>query len=216
MYILLLVPGLVFVFTRERHRPTVRRSAFRETATVVFASAISVAIVAASIALVSLFWPWLAGGLARLIKQEPTFIPSHLAAIFLAGCGFILLASGLAWLLGTERAHRLWSNRPWDKSLVDQDASAWSVIFDQGGAEDVVLVGAQLKSGWWVEGALFTFDNSGDPSPNRTITLTGDLAARGPDAKTAKPIDGYGSLILEAGEIEYMLVAYAAKAPTSE
>lgn len=212
MYILLLVPGLVFVFTRERHRPTVRRSAFRESATVVFASAICVAIVAAVVALVSLWWPWLASGLEKVAKQDPEFIDSHLSGLFLAACAFIFVASVLAWLLGTEWAHKIWSRRPWDKSLVDQEASAWSVIFDQGGPDDVVLIGAQLKSGWWVEGALFTFDNSGDPSPNRAITLTGDLSARGPNAKTARPIGGYGALVIEAGEIEYLLVAYAPKA----
>jgi hypothetical protein len=213
-YILLLVPGLVFVFTRERHRPTVRRSVFRETATVIFASAITVAIVVAVVAITSWFWPWLARTLRRLAGQDPTLLADHVVELFLGGCLLIVLASLLAWLFGTKWAHSVWSKRPWNKSLVEQDASAWNVIFGEAEPNERVLVGCQLKSGWWVEGALFTFDNSGDSDPNRALTLTGEIASRGPDAKDVKPITGYGSMVVEAGEIEFMLVAYEAVSST--
>lgn len=213
LYVLTLSPGLAFVFAREGHRPTVRRSVFRETATVILVSAVCDAIVAAGVAFASFFWPELFAVLRRLAIEDQPFIAGHLAALFLITCGLIVVATVLGWLAGTKRIHTLISRRAWGASLIERDASAWGVAFDLGEVTDRVLVGVQLKSGWWLEGVLYAFDNAGDADPHRTITLTGDLKSRAPASDQLNAISGYGTLIVEAGDIEYVLVGYEAAGP---
>jgi hypothetical protein len=75
----------------------------------------------------------------------------------------------------------------------------------------VVLVGLALKDGGWLQGDLFAFDNSPDPEPHRTITLTGELQYRAPGAATLETVVGFGLVIVEAQDISTVFVAYVKK-----
>ncbi|WP_217635027.1 DUF6338 family protein, partial [Plantibacter sp. MMLR14_011] len=52
-YVFALFPGVAFIFAREGHQPAVKRSVLRETAALVFVSAVCDAIIAAAVAFVS-------------------------------------------------------------------------------------------------------------------------------------------------------------------
>jgi hypothetical protein len=59
-----------------------------------------------------------------------------------------------------------------------------------------------------MEGVLYAFDNAIDSEPTRTLTLTGAISSRAPTGELVHPVEGYGLLILQASEIDYLLVGY--------
>ncbi|WP_133160351.1 hypothetical protein [Cryobacterium zongtaii] len=88
-------------------------------------------------------------------------------------------------------------------------SSAWNTGFDTGKSTDVVLVGGQLRRGGWIDGVLHSHDNSGDADPNRTTTLSGEIHHRLVAAGEYQTIRGFGTAIIEAGDIETLFVGKA-------
>ena len=207
LYVFGLGPGLAFAFAREGHRPAAKRSVFRETAAVILVSAVCDSIVGLFAVLVSMFWPAFAAAIRALLAGNSRWLVANFQVVVLSIVAALLLASTIGFILGTKKLNDAGLGRLWDNSLVARDASAWSTSFTKY-TDTVVHLGIQLKSGGWLEGTLFTFDNSADPEPHRTITLTGEITYRAPGSESSSVVTGFGLVIVEAQDIEVLYVAY--------
>lgn len=205
-YVFALIPGVVFLFAREGHRPVGKRSALRETATVIFVSTICDGIVALAVIAGAVAQPELYRVVVSMLSGDMTWARENfpLAALILAAA--FALATIFAWLLGSKFAHDKILNPLW-RAEIDRDTSAWSRILHPD--KDVeVRVGLNLKSGTWVSGTLYHFDNDPDSNPHRAITLNGEIRVRPQGESEAQPLAETDWLIVEAGEIEMLQAAY--------
>lgn len=207
-YVFALFPGVAFIFAREGHRPAVKRSVLRETAALVIVSAICDAVIAAMIAVAALSWHDLHLRLDELLTGDLTWARENLTASVLIAIGTATGATLLGYGLGTQWAdrHGLW--RIW-ASAIPRDTSAWKKVFEAAPPDTLVQVAVTLKSGAWVSGTLWEFDNDPDPHPHRSLVLTYPKY-RESEGEDPKPIDGADWLIVEAGDIEQLQVAYVA------
>lgn len=213
LYVCLLLPGLVFVWMYEGHRSVVKRSAFRETANVVIASAVALGVVfIIHYALGFVFEPvrdsvrefFIDPG--KLFRDDSQFF---IAVVLLD----LFLAVLVAAFLGSKRANDILRTvLRVDEDDLDRGQSGWVVAFERKPGH-IVHVGVQLKSGVWLQGALDTFNRSGDDTLDRALTLNGPIGYRQAEAKEVQWFDGYGTLIVQASEIDYVAVGYE---PSSE
>jgi hypothetical protein len=116
------------------------------------------------------------------------------------------LTTTLGFGLGTQWADEHGLGRLW-RSAIPRDTSAWNALFS--GAEDrqIVEVAITLKSGAWVSGTLYNFDNDPDPHPHRAITLT-QPSYRSAGGEEAAELEGTDYVVIEAGDIELLQTSY--------
>jgi hypothetical protein len=133
--------------------------------------------------------------------------------------GVVLLDLGLAvafgFVFGSAIASRLlkktcntwlkWRNK--EPNTIARGQSAWITAFDRK-PDYKVIVGAQLKSGAWVQGVLDSFSRSGDEIPDRAFTLSGEIYYRMAGSDNVHRLDYHGALIVQASEIDYLTVGY--------
>ncbi|MWV75832.1 hypothetical protein C5C31_12270 [Rathayibacter rathayi] len=100
-YVFALFPGVAFIFAREGHQPAVKQTALRETAALVFVSAICDAIVAVLIAVASIWWVTLRARLHELAIGDLRWAQENpIASIFIAvGTAALGTAEGLVRLV---------------------------------------------------------------------------------------------------------------------
>jgi hypothetical protein len=205
-YVFALFPGVAFIFAREGHQPAVKRTALRETAALVFVSAICDAIVAALVATASIWWTDLRTRLRELAAGDLRWVQDHLAASIFAAIGTAALATLLGYLLGSEWANKRGLNRIW-RSAIPRDTSAWTRLFGDAPENEAVQVAMVLKSGGWVSGVLWEFDNDPDPHPQRAIVLT-QPQYRPSGTDDVEPLEGVDYVVIEAGEIQQLHAAF--------
>jgi hypothetical protein len=205
-YVFALFPGVAFIFAREGHQPAVKRTALRETATLVFVSAICDAVVAVSIAIASLWWADLRIRLHEVVSGDLLWVQKNPAASIVTAIGIALIATLLGYLLGSEWADKHGLDRIW-RSAIPRDTSAWTRLFNEAPEDALVEVAVVLKSGEWVGGTLYEFDNNPDSNPHRAIILT-QPRYRPDGSDDAAPIEGADYLVIEAGEIEQLHAAF--------
>ena len=211
LYVFALFPGLAFTFVREGHRPTARRSALRETAAILVVSVICNAMVALAAIIVSFSVPAVESTIRELLADGSMYVIAHFQIAALWALGILTATTALGCLLGSKWIHELGLKWIWDSAQVSRESSAWNTEFDTGKSTDVVLVGVQLRGGGWIDGVLHSHDNSGDADSTRTITLSGEIHHR-PDATSEyRAIGGFGTAVVEAGDIETLFVGKATR-----
>lgn len=216
IYVCLLLPGIAFVWKYEGHRSVVKRSAFRETATVVIASVASlIAVLLAHYVLA--FFSEAARTTLRQFFLDPGELFRNDSQLFL---GTVLLdltaAVGVGAFFGSRSADRLrkkfdvWSRALRCKQLtgLDRGLSGWGAAFERM-PDHLVNVGVQLKSGAWLQGVLHTYSQTGDEGPDRALTLSGSVYYRRADGDEVHPLEDYSVVIVQASEIDYLTVGYA-------
>jgi hypothetical protein len=215
LYIFALFPGIIFTFSRERHKPSVKRTAFRETTTVLLVSAVCDGAVFLVIVGLSFAGPEIGKVGLSFFAPWNKLDPFGVLWLVLLILGSLAATLALGWFLGsatmdgTALGKFLQSNT----TLVDPNASAWGYSFTVGPDnttwDGLTLVGLQLKSGTWVQGYLHRYDNASDGDVRRALTLAGEIKVR-PVGSAIDPqkVDGFGIMIIEAAEIEYLLVGY--------
>ncbi|GAA1657585.1 DUF6338 family protein [Microbacterium flavum] len=202
-YLLLIIPGVVFAFSRERHRPKVKRSAFRETATAILVSAAIISLFALVLAVGSVFNTSWHNQVAEFLADPSAYAREHYELFVI--CGFMVLTfvSLLAWWLGSERVHNLTIGRSGD----DPDRESWGYVFTRQPAA-LNFAGVQLKDGTWVQGYVDTYGNVGEEGTPKALTLIGSLSVR-PPGGALQDFDGE-VIVVKDEEILYLSVTYIA------
>ena len=208
LYVFALFPGVAFAFMSEGHRPIAKRSALRETAAVISVSVLCDSVVLLLLIAVSLFVPPLAKTLEFAFQKGDAFVASNVQWLFPSLLGLLTVATLLGAVLGSKRAYEAGLKKLWTSSLVNRDASAWGIAVALADDDDKIQLGIQLKSGTWVQGQLHHFDNAGDGDPTRALVLTGELKHRPIGVADQVDVSGYGLIVVEAGEIDFLMVGY--------
>lgn len=209
LYVFALFPGIAFVFALEGHRPSGKRSVLRETATVVFVSAVCAAIIALVAAGLALLWADFGAVLAQTLAGDLTWAKQNLSGAIVAATAALAVSTLLGFALGTKRVYDRLLHKLFDATIA-RDRSAWAqVLLDYVEDCQIVDVAATLKSGAWVSGTLDGFDIDPDPHPHRTIVLTTpQYRAAGSDEVVELIETDY--LVIEAGDIETLQVSHKA------
>lgn len=205
-YVFALFPGVAFIFAREGHQPVVKRSALRETATLVFISAVCDALVALIVATASIWWADLRDRLHQVVSGDLSWAQDNLAPSVFIAIGAAAIATLLGYFLGSQWADQHGLSRIWN-SAIPRNTSAWARLFNDAPEDALVEVAVVLKSGGWVSGALYEFDNDPDPHPHRAIVLT-QPRYRPEGSTEAVSIEGADYVVVEAGEIEQLHAAF--------
>ncbi|QHC71786.1 DUF6338 family protein [Rathayibacter sp. VKM Ac-2801] len=206
IYVFALFPGVAFIFAREGHRPAGKRSAIRETATVVFVSTLCDAALALVLTVLASFLPGLQELLVQLVRGDFTFVAENLVLATFSATVALILATLLGYLLGSQWAHEHGLSMIW-KAAIPRDSSAWTQLLhpDQ---KVVVQVALTLRSGAWISGMLANFDDDPDPHPHRAMLLNGEILMRAAGDDEVAVIDA-DWLVIEAGDIEMLQVTHS-------
>lgn len=206
LYVFALFPGLAFIFAREGHRPPAKRSAFRETATVVFVSVVCDALIGLLVVLGSLVDDSLRTRVVELLSGDSTWVRQNFAFAYLLFLSAITLSTLLGLLLGGPWAHSHGLDVLW-RAEVKRDVSAWRSILAPDFKADV-RVGLTLRSGAYISGGVYEFDPDPNNGPNRTITLQSNLMYRAPGQSTAASVENTEWIVIEAADIEVLQASY--------
>lgn len=215
VYVLLLLPGLVFLVKTETYRASLKHSAFRETATVVILSSICVGFSLLLLCLWSFFDPIASDLLSDFVASPRNFVEQQLPTFVVVLLATLLVSCATAYLLAGEGMQERFRELLGAKNKIDVYSSSWDTAFRM---HDNVLVdvGIQLKSGAWVSGNLFSFDPVLDGIPHRSLVLSGDVRYRHAAGLTPEEFVGYHVLTVDSEAIEYMAVGYQAKEETHD
>lgn len=215
IYVCLLLPGIAFIWNFEGHRPSIKRSVFRETATVVIASAASLLSVFICVYVTGFLSTAVQRGLLQFFVDPVGLFKSdsqRFIGVLLAGA---TASVALGAFYGSATAHkwfrsaiqRLYALFRKDMPSIERGLSAWSAAFDALPRHDV-RIGAQLKSGTWIQGNLYTFNQDGHDGPDRALTLSGEIFYRLADSDHVRELEGFSMVVLQASEIEFMTVGH--------
>ncbi|MGW9156115.1 DUF6338 family protein [Microbacterium sp. NPDC055665] len=204
-YLLLIIPGVVFSISRERHRPKVKRSAFRETATAVFVSATIFALFALAVALMSMVDVTMRSEVTAFLKDPTSYTRAHFDWFVIVSTAALGVAGVASWLAGGKKAHELTFGRWQD----DPDRESWGYVFNRF-PEALNFAGVQLKDGTWVEGYVDTYGNVGEEGEPKALTLLGNISVRPPGGEL-QPFSAE-TIVLKDDEITYLSVSYVADA----
>lgn len=216
LYICLLLPGVAFVWSYEGHRSLVKRSAFRETASVVIASVASIVMVFLVHYLLGFIWEPAAETL-RDFFLDPGKLFREDSQLFLGVVLLDLLSAILLGLfLGSRNADILrrklqarWRKlRKLDADVIDREQSGWLAAFGAGQPDDRIHVGIQLKSGAWIQEILYSYTKTGDEVPERALTLSGRIHYQAADGENLHPLEYFSSVVVQASEIDHLMVGY--------
>lgn len=206
LYVFALFPGIAFIFAREGHQPAVKRSALRETASLIFVSAICDAITAFLIVVVAHWWSDLDTRIGETLRGDLNWVRENLLLSLVALVIFAGVATAFGYAAGTQWAHEHGLKFLWN-SPIPRDTSGWKALFDErpNNQAAIVEVAVVLKSGGWISGILHTFDNDPDPHPHRTLTL---LQPQYRAVGVASPVILTDYVMIEADQIELLQVMY--------
>ncbi|UNK47796.1 DUF6338 family protein [Arthrobacter sulfonylureivorans] len=215
LYVCLLLPGIAFVWRYEGHSSTIKRSVFRETAVIVIASATSLVAVFLIHYVLGFFFEPVRATL-RQFFIDPGVLFRQDSQLFI---GIVLIDFALAVIFGAffgsaaatnlrkqcwEQWLRLFKKEP---EALERNQSAWNAAFERF-PDHKVVVGVQLKSGAWIQGALDTFSRTGDETPDRAFTLSGDIWYRAANGEGVHRLESHGAVIIQAPEVDYLTVGY--------
>lgn len=212
LYVLALFPGIAFAFAREGHRPVGRRSALRELAGIVLVSAVCDVVISLLLLGISFFVAPVAIALVNSLEGNTDYLVEHYRPLYGGGVAAVVLATLLGLWLGSAKASALGLDRLW-RSKIDRDSSGWGIAFGLGNngkssPRVTVFVGAQMKSGTWIQGQLHHFNNAGDDETARSILLVGHLKYRPAGSTDLLNVEDFGTIVLSSDDIEYLLVGY--------
>ncbi|MEE2569566.1 DUF6338 family protein [Pseudarthrobacter sp. J64] len=215
VYICLLLPGIAFIWNFEGHRPSIKRSVFRETATVVIASAASLLSVFVCIYVAAFFVDSVQRGLLQFFVDPAVLLKDDSQQFLGVLLGGVVASVLVGAFYGSATAHRwfrlavqsIYALFRKDVPSLERGLSAWTAAFEALPGHDV-RIGAQLKSGTWIQGNLYTFNQDGHDGPDRALTLSGDILYRLAESAEVRELEGFSMVVLHSSEIEFMTVGH--------
>lgn len=202
VYILLLFPGIVYTTRAERRKSTGTISVFRETASVVVASSVTLFITWVAVVLTT--WiPGVANWFSVFIK-DPELIRSEKPVIYSAVLfGILVVSSTLAFVASTPRVLEITSSMMRRDGNIRIGDSAWDVAFESP-IGVTVIVSVQFKNGDWLQAPLSHYNPSPDENDYRSLVLAGPILFRGSQSEHAALFDQEQSIVISASEIRYL------------
>lgn len=193
-------PGVVYQFQRERHFPTVERSAFREAAHIALASLALSGSALLILAFVRMVAPNLMPDVGGWLLNPKAYVDRHYRLIAGATVAEVLLATILA-LVGSKLAiagQRGSRSRPYD--------AVWVALHETSGNGPVPVVELSTADGTIFRGPLVANDNSG-PRCDRHLALGPPLLRQLPGLQCQRLPDGWDTVVIPLDEVQQMYVA---------
>ncbi len=207
VYVFLLIPGLLYISFRENHRTTKKQSAFRETATVIFASALSLLGSFLLLLFISLFVEGTRLWVAGLIATPDAVRAERPIEFFLLLLLLLIIATVFAYFASHPFAHQLIARLRISHGRVQKTFSGWSRAF-KAMPGHLVMVSIQFTNGDWIQGPLASYNPSADETIERSLTLYGEIHFRSKSSSESSPMDGRQMVVIQASEIQYLAVTY--------
>jgi hypothetical protein len=205
IYPFFLIPGLLFLHRSETHMPTRKRSAFRETAIVVFASVGSAAVVLSLYVFASSWQTIPLDSLVKFTADPAATFNNQPRATIVGMLAFLAIASTVAWLGASKWLHGLGRWLLWAGSGNDvQEKTAWQDVLMPSAEGKEVVVGVQLKSGLWIQGVHDAHSDVEEEDGDRQLILRPPLRQRFKDEDDITELKTFDRLVVRAAEIDYL------------
>jgi hypothetical protein len=215
LFVVLLLPGFVYVVGKERNGSGQQLTPFRETAAAVAASISFELIILAVFALIRTLWPSRTPDVGALIRDSRGYLlgsrghAAHYGQVAIWATGMLALSVILAYLATHPRVRKL-AARALGPYPHNSTISAWWLLFDTWEEGRDIHVGCILDDESYVEGWLGSFSREADDKPDRDIVLTQPILYRPPGADEARPY-GCAAVCIPASRIVEMFVNYSEK-----
>ncbi|MQA27266.1 MAG: hypothetical protein GEU94_17785 [Micromonosporaceae bacterium] len=217
LFVVLLIPGFVYVLATERGpRPVRTFSAFQEVSRIAVVSLSANTVVAL---LFSAAYPMLSPALfpdianlfttpQQQIAATPGFLGGWLVGLLLLSCAVALVFAGV---VSRGYGARLVRKRPLSWVVpgtggVYQHSAWWQVFEYEQASGTKKRVVARLSDGGAVEGYIWTYSPLSDETGDRELVLTGPLVFRDKDGKEC--VEEKGAAILSARNIQSLHIRY--------
>lgn len=197
---LMLLPGFVFVTSRERHQPARRLSALRETSKVLAATAVSYLIPAVILVVLACLFPERRRDLADLVSSPQTFVQDHPFRMAVGLVSVVLLASVVAGLLGSPRFNFL---------IPRSGGSAWWHLFEEAKPHDTtdIQVAVTLADDAVLTGVLHSWNRDADDHGDRELVLSSPIWLQPPESGVVERLETE-VLAIASRQIKYLSVQY--------
>lgn len=205
VFVILLIPGFVFVRRSERTGPERQLSPLRETVAIIFVSVICDVIVVTAVMVV---WELIPSGsidVAQLLSTPNTYVRDHYMLLWVWILAALVTASLLALLTAGPLA-RLARRHTGDRSH-EPFLSAWARLFTVH-PECRVFLGCQMVDGSYIAGWLHTYSRAAVDSPDRELTLRGPLQYRPAGEIETTELTGVGTVSVSARQLAMLFVSY--------
>ena len=207
--LIFLLPGFAYTAMSERHGPTRSRSVFRETGSVLFASAAGYAAAAVLIAVIAFLDNAVRHDVLAGLRSFPRLYAQRYLLVDVWMLATVVLVTAGAAIAGSTLPRKVRNRLRSGSDHVDPLGSAWWIVFDRlPDAEK--NVSATLTDGTWISGALFSWSRSAEETPDREIVLSEPILVRAPGSGDVVPLRS-PTVVLSARQILYMTVDYFTK-----
>ncbi|MBT1669643.1 hypothetical protein KK092_09640 [Curtobacterium flaccumfaciens pv. flaccumfaciens] len=209
LFLVLLLPGFVFVTLRERHQPTRKLSVFRETSVVLAATTGAYALPALTIVIAAAVCPLVRSEVALALSGPASYASEHAFRSTAALGSWVLAGSAMAALLGS----------PWLRPLLvgTPGGSAWWKLFapDKSviSGDYSTEVTATLEDGSVLTGTLYSWNRDAEDTPDREFTLQAPIWLQAPDSSTVSELDA-ATVAVSARVVRYLTVRYLVADPS--
>lgn len=209
LFLALVAPGLYFELLRERRRPAIGETAFREASRIALASILFDVAALAVLAIVRVIQPsWLPDP-GRWLTYPAVYVPRHYALIAWAGLAELLLALGFATLVDQLRRSRSGDMRP---------GGIWFQLFRADRPDNTVpWVSLRLIDGVEIAGFLSYYVPADDPAAReialRHNNLGTGLQLRKSEDRLVERLDQWSDIVVRGDQISYFKVRYLPAAP---
>lgn len=209
LFLVLVAPGLLFELLRERRRPAIEETAFREASRIALASVVFNLAALAVLAIIHLIHSrWLPSPAAWL-AHPGTYARSHYVVIVWAVVAELALAIGFVALIDQTRRKRSGNIR---------SGGIWFQLFRADRPDNTVpWVSLRLTDGAEIAGFLLYYVSADDPAI-REIALKPNVEGTG--LQLRKSADGpverlndWSRIVIRGDQISYFKVKYLPAAP---
>lgn len=198
LFVVLLLPGFVFVTIFRRERPERRPSVLQETASIVFASVLSNMIALGGFAAVRVFAPTWTLDVGALLQSPADYFAGHYLSVFAWSSCVLVVACGVAALAGW-----LIDRQPVHPSVM----SSWWTLFEYWQPDTTRHIECLLDDGSYIAGQLGDWNTVAEDSPDRDLILAAPITYR--SAGSTKHHSHPASVVcISARRIITMFVSY--------
>lgn len=204
LFLALVAPGLYYELRRERRRPAIGGSAFREASRIALASVVFDLAALVVLAIVRAIQPAWMPDLRSWLARPTPYLHAHYALIIWTALTGLALAFGFAWLADRLNRQRGGNIRPY---------GIWFQLFrEDRPAKAVPWVSLRLTDGAEIAGFLAYYVPADDPAL-REIALRPNVQGTGLKLRQAhdqpvERLDNWSSIVVRGDQISYFKVQY--------